>query len=427
MLKRSSGLVALALGLAAFGVPSGDNGIGLCSVAQAQEDRPRVAILGADGLQADKIQEYLNAGLADHVELVDVGPVGPDAATFQLTGLARRFNVVAYVSATTEKRGKFTTTVTVRQGVDGAVVAEETWEDKRSARLSVIKRELWARIGSAVMAALGPPVEEEEQIPEPTVADDEEQLGEGTDEAPATSTRDALVAELSFGPMWRDQDYNDALREVPLRYFNEIGSPAMWVALSLEIYPLAFGGDGFLGDLGLVAGYGTAVGLNSADEAGNTYSTSASAFHAGIRGRLSVGEGAEAGLTLAYGFRSFSTEAPMLPLPEANHSFLRIAADGRMKLTDGLGLEVNAGYLVRLGSGELEDADYFPELSGGGVEAGVAAVIAITGGLSVSANLDWQRFFFAFNPTLDANRVVGGATDDFYTFTLGARYALGGN
>lgn len=431
MLKRTCGLVAVAMFFGGLGLLDGMSGVAVGSVAHAQQ--PRVTILGADGQVASRIQGYLEGGLEGHVELVDVGPVGPEASARQLTGLAQRFNVQAYVSASTTKRGSFVTTVTVRQGLDGAVVAEETWREKRAPRLSSIERELWERIGSAIQDAQAPAPEEEDEenhdaAPGRVAAANEDEPSdedEANDDAPSTSTRNALVTELSFGPMWRDQDYNDALREVPLRYYNEFGSPAMWVALSLEIYPLAFGGDGFLGDLGLVAGYGTAVGLDSSDEAGNTYSTSASAFHVGLRGRFSLGEGTEAGLTLAYGVRSFSTESPTLPLPEANHSFLRIAADGRMELMDGFGLELNAGYLLRLGTGELQDADYFPELSGGGVEAGIAAVIGLGSGLSVSANLDWQRFFFAFNPTLDADRVVGGATDDYYTFTLGARYAMG--
>jgi len=437
MLNRFCGWVAVTMFLGGLGLLDGISSVALGAVAHAQQ--PRVTILGADGQLASKIQGYLEGGLDGHVELVDVGPVGPEASGGQLTGLAQRFNVQAYVSASTAKRGSFVTTVTVRQGLDGAVVAEETWREKRAPRLSSIERELWERIGSAIQGAQAPAPEEEDaenQEPtphriavaredEPSQEDETEDEDEANNDAPSTSTRDALITELSFGPMWRDQDYNDALRDVPLRYYNEVGSPAMWVALSLEIYPLAFGGDGFLGDLGLVAGYGTAVGLDSADEAGNTYSTSASAFHVGLRGRFSLGDGTEAGLTLAYGVRSFSAESPTLPLPEASHSFLRLAADGRVELMDGFGLELNAGYLLRLGTGELQDADYFPELSGGGVEAGVAAVVGLGGGLSVSANFDWQRFFFAFNPTLDADRVVGGATDDYYTFTLGARYALG--
>jgi hypothetical protein len=97
-----------------------------------------------------------------HVELVDVGPVGPEASARQLTGLAQRFNVQAYVSASTTKRGSFVTTVTVRQGLDGAVVAEEKWREKRAPRLSAIERELWERIGSAIQGAQAPAPEEED-------------------------------------------------------------------------------------------------------------------------------------------------------------------------------------------------------------------------------------------------------------------------
>jgi hypothetical protein len=229
--------------------------------------------------------------------------------------------------------------------------------------------------------------------------------------------------------MWRDQAYNDAAMSTPYRYYNSVGSPSMWLALSATVYPLAFIQNGVLSNLGISAGFGTAVAADSKTAAGESIPTTASTFHIGARFRLPL-DPVLLGFTLGMGQRTFTTDVPApiaasTPIPDVSHRFVRIAADGAIKVMDALNVELNAGYLYRLKSGELADATYFPNLSGGGVEFGLAGVYAIgTTGISVRAGLDWQRFFFTLNPAPGATRVAGGSSDDYYTFTLSGRYEL---
>ncbi len=424
------------------------------------QGRPRVAIVDVQGPQARKVEGYIEAALRDEAEVVDAGDASAPSSNSGFAELAERLDVQALITARIDKGRRFVVTVSVRQGRDGSVMTSATWAEKKPQRLSVIARELWSKLGSEIASAEGPTPpaavasssrpargrtaaaaddnttdaeddgDDEESDDEEESEDDEASTGdeeEAEEEASGDSDgrRPALVADLGVGPMWRDQAYNDSAMNAPFRYYNEMGSPALWVSLSVGFYPLALSGDGMLSNLGLVAGFGTALGLKSTDETGAELDTGASAFHVGVRGRLPL-DGSELGLTVAYGARSFSTEAPdTTPIPDVSHSFLRLAGDGHIGLSEALGLELNLGYLLRLGSGELEDAEYFPELSGGGVELGLAGVFALgDSGLSLRASFEWQRFFFSLNPEVGAQRVVGGAVDNYYTFLIGARYAL---
>lgn len=442
MSRRSSWQIGAAL-LVSLAVTSATS-------AALGQDRTRVAVVDVDGPQAARIRGHIEAALGSHVELVDAGSGRAPSTDEGFAELAQRLDVQAMVTARIKKARRFVVTVTVRQGNDGAVVATETWSDKKAPKLSVIERELWRKLGSAIDDADGPArarepeptptpsrrparadtSERDDAAPQDDEEEDEEEAEEEEEEESAdtdgaSERRPALRVELGFGPMWRDQAYNDSARDVPFRYFNEIGSPAMWLSVSGAWYPVALASDSMLGNLGLVAGFGTAIGLSSEDEAGNAIDTSASAFHIGLRGRLPI-DRSELGLTIAYGGRNFSTEAPAAtPIPDVSHRYLRLAADGHIALSDAFGLELNAGYLLRLGSGELEDDAYFPELSGGGIEVGAAAVMALgDSGLSLRAGLDWQRFFFSLNPAVDAPRVAGGSVDNYYTLNISARYEL---
>lgn len=422
----------------------------------AAQSRPRVALVGVEGPQARKVQGYIEAALQDEAELVDAGGASTPTSNSGFADLAERLDVQALVTARVEKSRRFVVTVTVRQGRDGSVVSSETWAEKKAPKLSVVERELWSKLGDAITSAEGPVAEpaptaapsrnrpaRNQATREPTEEDEETAGDEDSDEASDedvaaegewesdtgsdtdSARRPALIVDLGVGPIWRDQAYNDTAMNAPFRYFNEIGSPALWVSLSLGFYPLALSGDGMLANLGVVGGLGMAPGAGSTTEDGTDVPTNASAFHVGVRGRVPM-DRSELGVTIAYGARNFSTDAPAsTEIPDVSHQFLRLAGDGHLALADALALELNLGYLLRLGSGELEDDTYFPNLSGGGIELGLAAVFALgDSGLSLRAGLDWQRFYFSFNPEPGDMRIAGGAVDNYYTFMLGARYAL---
>lgn len=390
---------------------------GVADHALAQGN-PRVAVLEVQGPQARKVQGYIEGALRGEVELVDAGDASAPSSNTGFADLAQNLDVQAVIVARVEKSRRFVVTVTVRQGRDGSLVGSATWAEKKAPRLSVIQRELWAKLGSAIETAEGPAAAEPTPAPatpsrnRPTRAEsapdeDAEERGEEDEEvaeedeaaeadesdsgAPSTR-RPALRLELGFGPMWRDQSYNDTARLPPARYFNEMGSPAMTLALAGTFYPAALFSDSMLGNLGLTLGFGSALGLSSADDAGTEFGTSATTFHIGLRARVPVGL-SEFGLTLAYAGRNFIVDAPAATeIPDVRHRFLRIAGDGHIALSDTFGLELNLGYLVRLSTDELDGAEYFPQLSGGGFEAGVAAVMAIgDSGLSVRLGLDWQQ------------------------------------
>jgi len=402
---------------------------GIAAPAAAQA-KPRVAVMEVQGPLADKVQRFIAAALRDEVEIVETNGANTLSGDSDYAAVAQAQEIQAFVIARVEKARRYDVTITVRQGSDGTVVGEETWSEGKPAKLSVIERELWTRIGPIIQRARPPEPEPVETAP--VVASDDEGLSdeeEEDDSSDSPGQLPALRVELAFGPMWRDQAYNDAAISTPFRYYNKVGAPSMWLGLSTAIYPLAFMQDGPLANIGIVLGFGLAIAADSATASGESIPTSASAFHVGGRFRLPI-DPALLGLTVAFGQRTFTTDVPptleaSTPIPDVGYRFVRIAVDGEIKLADALNLELNGGYLVLLKSGELADAAYFPNLTGGGVEFGLGGAYKIGDtGISLRAAFDWQRFFFTLNPAPGAMRVAGGSTDDYYTFTLGGRYEL---
>jgi hypothetical protein len=102
----------------------------------------------------------------------------------------------------------------------------------------------------------------------------------------------------------------------------------------------------------------------------------------------------------------------------------RVSAEGDFSFGDRFRVGGSAGLLVLAGVGEFGARDWFPNLSGAGVELAAFGALPLGKNVALQAKLGMQRFFFDFNSTPKDPSVAGGATDDFVTATLSVRFAL---
>lgn len=197
--------------------------------------------------------------------------------------------------------------------------------------------------------------------------------------------------------------------------------PAVWG----EAYPLAGTAIPVLRDLGVVASYARAVGLQSATKTGAPIGTTWERFAVGLRFRLRTG-GTRApilGLSGKFGLTGFDYDAPAdlaRELPAVSYEYLRAGLDARIPIWR-LALLVDAGYLGALSAGTVYDR--FRGAKIGGIDLGVGLAVVIAAGFEARAGATYTRYFSAFSPVPGDSYVAGGALDEFLGLHVGAAYA----
>ncbi len=233
-----------------------------------------------------------------------------------------------------------------------------------------------------------------------------------------------LDAQLGVRVFGRNNWFTDDLFQ-RLRPYSVMGVPSLSAAV--EFYPAALFTSGVASWFGVVLAADFAPYLSSADAEGRTYPTTVYGFTAGARARYTFWR-AEVGLTVAYTRQEFSIDrgtvdqAPPEGIPNVAYESLRMSVSGRVQIIPRVAVMARGGYLALVGFGELGGENFFPRASGGGVEAGVGAALAIVGGLEARLDLDWRRYFLSMNPVVGDRLVAGGSADDFYSATLSVAY-----
>ncbi|MCG8553706.1 MAG: hypothetical protein MJD61_00235, partial [Proteobacteria bacterium] len=223
--------------------------------------------------------------------------------------------------------------------------------------------------------------------------------------------------EVSFGAVafWRFLSYADAFRAVPRAYANPPLSPGLGAALAVRYFLFA--------GLGVHAGGRSSLGLTTKDAIDGHFATRAYQLLSGLMLRLPV-SGLYLLLRADYGYQAFSLRgAAYTPeLPSVAYQFVRGGIDSRLRLLDDLTLDVEAAYLYLIDVGDLGSSDYFPNVAGAAVEGLLGLRRPLLEHMSVRLGLSYRRYFFAFHPRPDHQRIVGGALDQFLTVTVSAIY-----
>lgn len=437
----------------------------------ASEDklpRRRVAISSFSGKQGKKVRAWVAEQLKDGgVEIVsdpalDLTPTSTDAEVAK----AARGRVDAVIVGSVSG---WTLSLALRNGADGAVLAEPEYEGGSAKALQkALATELStdlrdaleksrARSDSSDKAAAGAPEKPASTGSEET-ADAKEERAEPADEAPneesaATAATDdaptesdvatsadsqagsAAAAparswlELTLGARGfsRNLTYEDAIPATFPEY--SLGAaPAAFLAG--RFYPLAEAPSAILQNLALIAGYEQGIAIKSRVPTGEELESSARSYYGGLRERVLLGAH-ELGVSASYGEHSFEVEGDEAnPLvPDVKYSFLRVGVDAQFRIQKVVfGLHIGRRFV--LGTGQFEASDWFPHLNAGGLDAGAFGGVALSPRFDLLAGFDMHRYFLDLNPqatdaiVTSGRGAAGGALDQYLSGWLGLRWQL---
>jgi hypothetical protein len=222
------------------------------------------------------------------------------------------------------------------------------------------------------------------------------------------SDRPALDIAAGAAMFTRNFTYNDDLYQTLQGY--SLGA-AIAPAVSLTWAPL-FGGRVYL--VGHIA---MSVGLQSKDQAGNSYPTSALAWGAGLGYRFLIGEKSHVGLEARFERQNFTISGtasnPKPDIPNVGYSALAAGVDLRFSLFGPVSLLGGAAYRHLFAVGEIGSASWFPRQSSMGLDANLGLGVALGSSFEIRLMGALQRYGFSFNPEPGDPRVAGGATDTY--------------
>ncbi len=270
----------------------------------------------------------------------------------------------------------------------------------------------------------GPPADADEPLagsdepPTRVAADPEVRPGPGADIVtpiePRRAPRNLLRVGAGFKPFQRRLRYTDDIRDATRPYKQMVNA----VALDARLQPLASL------PLALTAALEMSIGgTGVTDESAMKYDTRATEWSVGL------GYGAEVGpATLAarvgYGQQTFRIDDDTQPgaeqVPDMDYRWVRAAAEAQVELVPRWRLEAGAGYRYLLETGDLFNQAWFPRGSGHGVDGEVGIRFALRPRIDIFAAFEVRHYFFAMNPVLGDELIVGGAEDTFLGGAVGA-------
>jgi hypothetical protein len=428
----------------------------------------KVVLGDFEGPSATQIRKAVVGVLEDHD--VEIVPAKKAQATARKTGaeldtesgrvrVAKRLKLTAFVEGKIEKqRRDLKVVITAYGGRDGMPAGTLQLSAPRGVAIRELRATLWNQLGPAIsgnvqaaepefevvepqpiaqgrgkpkakqaptgLAASAPaPATEEE--PAEQVVEDESPTEEVVDEASDEDTSVASVLDIHVGARLgtRSFAYSDPMPG--LRDYKLSMSPNL--ALRLRWYPVAMFDDGPLSNIGLDLRGEMLVGVSSTNRTGQKFGTSATTFGVGLRGRLPLQDW-ELGALLGYGAHSFTLEETPESdpdVPDVGYGFLRVGLDATWAVTQVFTLQLEAAYLHGLAHGEISERQWFPHMSGSGIEAEVSIGWSLSRVLGVELALGMERYFMSFDPRPDdpgvrtLGRVAGGALDQYLSTRLG--------
>ncbi len=253
-----------------------------------------------------------------------------------------------------------------------------------------------------------------------------------------------LDVSVGLGSMTRQFKYHQPVSK--LRPYQVPGAFA--VTFNLVWYPISYLTDGLAQQFGLELHLEQAFGIKSQIGVGDLdfpegakFNTVAHDYNGGLRFRVPFGDGSQFYVSTTAGEHAFvfrssgNSDRGRLDIPDTIYRYVRPGLGVKVALPLDLSLEVNAGYrLILNGGGQIKDV-FFPHLGVGGVEAEATAGWRFSPSWELRASVDFRRYFFSMNSkpedlstdnVMAGVRVAGGAIDQYWSFTGGIAFLMGG-
>lgn len=404
--------------------------VGVRSFAGPAASRARAAVVQAiekDGATVVGENELGGAADAVHADLAtDAGRMA----------VARELKLSALVAGVVEhaRGGQLKARITVFDGATGAQLGDASIGGRAPALARRIRVDFSSELGGAIAQGRVPEATvEPETAPEPDEsADREEATPDVADEAepepetPNEPVSRALEVLVGVRVQSRGLRYEDALTSLGEHSLD----PTPAARIEARWYPAAHFTDGFIANLGLDV-HAQMMWPVDVTRGALSFKTTSQAFGAGLRLRVPIGEPDknEVGALVGYGAQDFVIEdasgGQQPGVPSVSYGFVRIGADGRFMLGETFSLDLRAAYLLLTDYGQIAATQWYPHISGGGLEAELTLGIALSEMLAIRAGVGLVRYFMSLNPeptdvgVVLNGRVAGGATDQSLYGTAG--------
>lgn len=455
----------------------------LFTAATAQAAKPRVVITEVKGSISFMVEGAMKNGLKKQkaVQLVpttewrgaetQVSGGAIDGAAVDPVKVAAKLGVGAILEASTERDGKgWAAEIRVISAATGKVV--KTWrpKGKEIRKLTAsIEKNLWKKLGATIKStaaagAAAPQEEPEEEAEEPVeeekpkkpavaqtkpavkpAEEEEEEVAETKPQVEEKKIEEPVVASTAYDPtldktrtrgntpvsitlgltyFTRSLRYNDDLFG-ELRPYTLSGAPAP--VLSIYWYPGAHFSTGMAANFGLGVHAEYALGLSSKDSQGREFSTSEMELEGAVRARLPLGDH-EVALSAGAGIHNFgidNADGGVDPdVPAVNYTFLRFGLEASVGILDSLHLMLGGAYRPVLSAGEIMEPAWFTRGSAAAVDASVQIAWEFMPSLDLRIGGEMRRYFYSLNPEPGDPRVAGGATDQYFSGTIGIGWHL---
>jgi hypothetical protein len=240
----------------------------------------------------------------------------------------------------------------------------------------------------------------------------------------------AMHRTFTFNQTIAELRPNDGFGKL-LRYKLPLG-PVVFV--DVNWYPGAHFAKGQAERIGISAGYEKGFAISTVYEPTGgqkrTLTTNEQGYYLGARYRLPLGLH-ELGAQASFGQHTFelSGDAASPLVPDVKYTYLKLGLDGSLSFGD-LSLAARIGKRFVLDTGSLETVWFPGSVKTTSLEAGLTLGYRLLPTLEVVAGFDWLRYAFDFNPVQqrvgNESLVAGGAVDQYWYASLGARFRLPG-
>jgi hypothetical protein len=410
--------------------------------SSAQEAK-RVVVQNFRGPSGGAVRNHIVTALRDQHEV----ELAQSAAFEGLTGsalhdAAAEAGVSAFVQGRVTKKGKLlSVSVSVRDADTGEVVGEESWTKKKP-QLDDVGHDFWSKLGPAILRTRAP----EKKAPPPVAAAKPEPVAEkpppvakqaapepeperasDRPHAPGDEpVHPALIVTAGPRLLWRSLDYDGGTLNGYSSYNGASGTgPGFALALNAQWFPGAHVTRRWPSDIGLELDGDYAFLKSTYD--GKKLKTRAYDVAGSLLYRLPL-DSFEPIFRVGYVLQVFDVKAPMsAELPGVAWGSIRLSAGTLIHILRAFSLDIAAGYLIVVSTGELGKKRYAEDLSAYGWEIGGGGTYRIRDAYGIRLGAEFRRYGFDTGKS-ENDRVVlpKSGHDDYLRLTLAFVYALPG-
>jgi hypothetical protein len=416
---------------------------GMLERAEAQEKR-RVVVQSFRGPSSGAVRNHVVSALRDQADVELVPSAAFEGASGgALRDAAAEAGVSAVVQGKVTKRGKLlAVSISVRDADTGEVVQEESWTKKKP-QLDDVGRDFWARLGPAVMRTHAPekkpeapvaPVKEKAPVAAPPPVAHKEELEPEPEPRSSVSSaasdeavHPALIVSPGLRLLWRSLEYEgDTMLNGYSSFQGESGTgPGFTLTLNVQWFPGAHVRRGWPSDIGLeLDGDYSFLKSKLGDE---ELKTKAYEWSSSLLYRLPL-DSFEPRFRLGYVRQKFDVQAPPeVNLPAVTYGSIRIGVGTLIHIVRAFSLDVGAGYLIVLSTGEFGKKRYAEDLSAYGWEISGGATYRIRDAYGIRMGAEFRRYGLDTGKS-ENDRVLlpKEGRDDYLRLTLAFVYALEG-